>query len=401
MIVFILLVMGIFLENECISQTTDCTYLGEQCLSDGGACKSAWGIMEDACDVSDPGNHCKLKNPSNCNNSIQSLVNTNSEFKGCLCTDDLYCTIGKMFGQKCINESDNKKEDNKVKWNLSTLSSHGINGILSCMEVAEACVGDMVCNTQLAPYLKACSANGSLCDVKHCQAAIRFFYQNMPFNIAQMLAFCDCAQSDLPCQQSKEALHSKPCAMNIVPPPTCLNVIHSCRNDELCRRRYKTFQSKCWQHLARTCHEDDTCISNLGKQDIICSASDDCKAAYIGTLGTVLQVECTCRAIAPSEEALCKVFQHILHRRSCFDYPTLSNVKDIMLHNEKHEEKINRSEFHSLFNGEVIYAIMCMTVTCGVLLIILKLRMSKISSQTRDRSPVQIPRGFQIRVTDY
>ncbi|XP_060045994.1 GDNF family receptor alpha-like isoform X2 [Erinaceus europaeus] len=325
--------------------------------------------MEDACDVS--GNHCKLKNPSNCNNSIQSLVNTNSEFKGCLCTDDLYCTIGKMFGQKCINESeestlasnltsqsnttqwlyeidmsliiprsdcvmathfcqdsehctllyenfkrncgresercktlegshlcaalskglrgtilwncqcndhsksecveiwkslfedvcvpgaqrnqipaiseeyddefnqytvsDNKKEDNKVKWNLSTLSSHGINGILSCMEVAEACVGDMVCNTQLAPYLKACSANGSLCDVKHCQAAIRFFYQNMPFNIAQMLAFCDCAQSDLPCQQSKEALHSKPCAMNIVPPPTCLNVIHSCRNDELCR----------------------------------------------------------------------------------------------------------------------------------------------------------------------
>lgn len=111
----------------------------------------------------------------------------------------------------------------------------GIKGIQSCLEVAEACVGDVVCNAQLAPYLKACSANGNLCDVKHCQAAIRFFYQNMPFNIAQMLAFCDCAQSDIPCQQSREALHSKPCAVNVVPPPTCLDVIHSCRNDELCR----------------------------------------------------------------------------------------------------------------------------------------------------------------------
>lgn len=116
---------------------------------------------------------------------------------------------------------------------MSLLS--GMKGIRSCLEVAETCVGDVVCNAQLAPYLKACSANGNLCDVKHCQAAIRFLYQNMPFNIAQMLAFCDCAPSDLPCQQSKEALHSKPCAVNIVPPPTCLNVIHSCRNDELCR----------------------------------------------------------------------------------------------------------------------------------------------------------------------
>lgn len=116
---------------------------------------------------------------------------------------------------------------------MSLLS--GMKGIRSCLEVAEMCVGDAVCNAQLALYLKACSANGNLCDVKHCQAAIRFFYQNMPFNIAQMLAFCDCAPSDIPCQQSKEALHSKPCAVNIVPPPTCLNVIRSCRNDELCR----------------------------------------------------------------------------------------------------------------------------------------------------------------------
>ncbi|KAM6185151.1 GDNF family receptor alpha-like [Rhynchocyon petersi] len=191
-------------------------------------------------------------------------------------------------------------------------------GTQSCLEVAEACVEDVVCNPQLALYLQACSANGNLCDVKHCQAAIRFFYQNMPFNIAQMLAFCDCAQSDIPCQQAKEALHSKPCALNVVPTPTCLDVIHSCRNDELCRTLYKTFQSKCWQHVTRKCYEDETCISTLNPQDLTCSGNNDCMAAYIGTFGTILQVQCTCRSITHSEESLCKIFQHMLHRRSCF-----------------------------------------------------------------------------------
>ncbi|XP_053078640.1 GDNF family receptor alpha-like isoform X1 [Acinonyx jubatus] len=526
MIVFIFLAMVLCLENESTSQTIDCTYLREQCLSDTNGCKLAWRKMEDSCNVS--GNPCKMKDSSNCNLSIQSLVENNFQFEDCLCTGNLHCTINKLLGKKCINESeesalslhlasqsnitqwfhqkntslmvrkkidcvtaahicqqsehctllyenfkktcgreseqcktidggytcaalreslketilwnchcnnpskvecieiwkslfediciqdvhmnqvpaysddyeegfsqeivsDNMKEDNQSKWNLTTLPYNGIKGIQSCLEVAEACVGDVVCNAQLAPYLKACSANGNLCDVKHCQAAIRFFYQSMPFNIAQMLAFCDCAPSDIPCQQSKEALHSKPCAVNIVPPPTCLNVIHSCRNDELCRRRYRTFQWKCWQQVTRKCHEDEFCISTLSKQDLTCSGSDDCKAAYIGILGTVLQAQCTCRTITQSEESLCKIFQHMLHRRSCFNYPTLSNVKGIALHKRKHAKEITLSGFHSPFNGEVIYAVMCMTVTCGILLLVmLKLRTSRISSQTRDHSPVQI-----------
>ncbi|XP_044913608.1 GDNF family receptor alpha-like isoform X4 [Felis catus] len=507
MIVFIFLAMVLCLENESTSQTIDCTYLREQCLSDTNGCKLAWRKMEDSCNVS--GNPCKMKDSSNCNLSIQSLVENDFQFEDCLCTGNLHCTINKLLGKKCINESeesalslhlasqsnitqwfhqkntslmvrkkidcvtavhmcqesehctllyenfkktcgreseqcktldggytcaalreslketilwnchcnnpskvecieiwkslfediciqdvhmnqvpaysddyeegfsqeivsDNMKEDNQSKWNLTTLPYNGIKGIQSCLEVAEACVGDVVCNAQLAPYLKACSANGNLCDVKHCQAAIRFFYQSMPFNIAQMLAFCDCAPSDIPCQQSKEALHSKPCAVNIVPPPTCLNVIHSCRNDELCRRRYRTFQWKCWQQVTRKCHEDEFCISTLSKQDLTCSGSDDCKAAYIGILGTVLQAQCTCRTITQ-------------------DYPTLSNVKGIALHKRKHAKEITLSGFHSPFNGEVIYAVMCMTVTCGILLLVmLKLRTSRISSQTRDHSPVQI-----------
>ncbi|XP_065742014.1 LOW QUALITY PROTEIN: GDNF family receptor alpha-like [Phocoena phocoena] len=396
MIVFIFFAVGLCLVNESTSQTIDCTYLRELCLSDADGCKHAWRIMEDACNVSDPGDPCQMKDSSTHNLSIWSLAESNFQFKNCLCSDDLYCTVKKLLGKKCINKSDNMKEDNKFKWNLTTLSYHGIRGIRSCLEVAEECVADVLCNTQLALYLKACSANGNLCDVKHCQAAIQFFYQNMPFNTAQMLAFCDCAPSDVPCQQSREALHSKPCAVNRVPAPTCLDIIHSCQNDELCRRRYRTFQAKCWQHVIRKCHEDETCISTLSKQDLTCSGSNDCKAAYIGTLGTVLQMQCTCRTITQSEESLCKIFQHMLHRKSCFNYLTLHNVKGIALHKGKHAKEITLSGFHSPFN-EVIYAVMCMAVTCGILLLVMvKLRTFRISSKTRDSSPIQIPGGLMI-----
>ncbi|EPY83026.1 GDNF family receptor alpha-like protein [Camelus ferus] len=396
-----------------------------------------------------------MKEPSSCNLSIQSLVESNFQFKDCLCSDDLYCTVNKLLGKKRINESAFREslkqtilwscqcsdppeaecvqireslfenvcvqdapmnqvpafsDDDEDGFHLDIVS--GTRGIRSCLEVAETCVGDMLCNAQLALYLKACSANGNPCNVKHCQAAIRLFYQNAPFNIAQMLALCDCAQSDIPCQQSREALHSEPCAVSRVPAPTCLDVIHSCQNDELCRRRYGPFQAKCWPRVTRRCHEDEVCISTLSKQDLTCSGSDDCKAAYIGTLGTVLQVRCTCRTITQSEESLCKIFQHMLHRKSCFtsatlkdvvswelestselyteknlspakftldfahpskesNYPTLSNVQGIALHKSKRAKEITLSGFHSPFNGEVIYAVMCMTITCGILLLVM------------------------------
>uniref|UniRef100_A0A8D2B111 GDNF family receptor alpha like n=1 Tax=Sciurus vulgaris TaxID=55149 RepID=A0A8D2B111_SCIVU len=393
MIVFILLAMGLSSENGSASQTNVCAYLREQCLRDAHGCKHAWRIMEDACHISDSGDPCKISNSSHCNLRIQSFVDSNFQFKECLYTDDLYCTVNKFFGKK-INKSDNMNEDDKFKWNLTTPSYHGFNGIQSCLEVTEECVGDVVCNAQLASYLKACSTNGDQCDVKHCQTAIRFFYQNMPFNVTQMLAFCDCAQSDIPCQQSKEALHSKPCAVNIIPPPTCLNVIHSCRNDELCRRRYRTFQSKCWPRVTGKCQEDETCINMLSNRDLTCSGSDDCKAAYLGILGTILQAQCTCRSTTQSEESLCKIFEHMLHRKSCFNYPMLSNVKGITLYKRKHAKEITLTGFHSPFNGQVIYAVMCMTVTCGILLLVmLKLRISRISSQTRNPPPIQIPEG--------
>ncbi|XP_036049605.1 GDNF family receptor alpha-like [Onychomys torridus] len=506
MIVFIFLVARLSSENESSSQTSDCVRLVQQCLIDTNGCEQSWRSVEDTCVL--PGDSCKINNSSHCNLSIQSLVEKNFQFKECLCIDDLRCTVNKLFGEKCIHQTEetagspnqvplsnvpghfqrkgssltSKRKDGcitaaeacqesehctllhenykkacgkgtaqchtlrgrllcvalrdslreTVLWDcqcgfpleedciriwkslfediciqdtqinqIPTISQDKVDGLQedtasgfkqmqSCLEVTEACVGDVACNAQLALYLKACSANGNLCNVKHCQAAIRFFYQNMPFNTAQMLAFCDCAQSDIPCQQSKETLHSKPCALNRVPPPTCLSVIHTCRNDELCRTHYRTFQSECWPRVTGKCQDDETCISTLGKGDLTCSGSDSCRAAYLGTFGTALQVPCTCRSITQSEEPLCMALQHMLHSKSCFNYPT-PNVKDISSHKRKHSKEITLTGFKSPFNGELVYAVLCMIATCAILFLVrLKLR---ISSKKRDPSPIEIAGG--------
>nr|KAF6461937.1 GDNF family receptor alpha like [Molossus molossus] len=182
MIVFIFLAIGLCPENEFTSHTIDCTYLREQCLSDAKGCKHAWRIMEGACSVS--GNPCKMKDSPSCNLGIQSLMESNVQVKDCLCTDDLYCTVNKLLGKKCIIKS---------------------------------------------------------------------------------------------------------------------------------------------------------------------------------------------------------------------GYLALSHDKSIALHTRKHTKEITLSGFHSPFNGEVIYAVMCMTVTCGILLLVIfKLRTFRILSQTRDPSPVQIPGGLMV-----
>ncbi|XP_012373128.1 GDNF family receptor alpha-like [Octodon degus] len=372
--------MGLSSENKSTSLTKDCAYLRQQCLSGRTTCGRAWRVVEDACNVSDPGDSCKITNSSHCNLTIQFLMESSFQFKQCVCTDDLYCTVNTLFGIKCINKSDHIKEDKTFTWNLIAPSHHGLQGMPSCLEVTEACVGDVVCNVHLAPYLKACSATGNLCDPDHCQTATRSFYQSAPFNVAQMLAFCDCAPSDALCQQSRDALHSKPCTRRTGPAPTCLSTVHSCRDDELCRRRYRTFQSKCWPHVAAKCQDDDRCIRTLGRRDLACSGTEACRAAYLGVLGTELQGGCTCGAAAPNEESLCEIFQQLLHRQSCFNYPILSKAEGVPLYRGKHAKDIALSGLHPAIDGEVIYAVMCMTVTCGVLvLVMLKLRLSRIS----------------------
>uniref|UniRef100_A0A7N4NYW8 GDNF/GAS1 domain-containing protein n=1 Tax=Sarcophilus harrisii TaxID=9305 RepID=A0A7N4NYW8_SARHA len=338
-VIFAFKVLVLCLEKKSTTQITDCTLLKEQCKNGTNGCDLVWAVLEDVCNVS--GNDCKMKDSLSCNLSIQSLKDLYPNFKNCFCTEDIYCSVNKLLGKQCSNAY-------LFSCNLNIFLLLGFQGIWSCLEAAQICVGDVTCNKQLALYIKACSATGRPCNLTQCQAAIRFFYQNMPFNIGQMLALCDCAPADIPCQKSKDVLHNNSCAGNVVPPPSCLDIIHSCQDDEICRSHYETFQSKCWRHVTEKCYFDETCINTFNKEDITCSADDTCKAAYIDTLGTILHVQCTCSSIPFTEQPLCEIFYHMLQSKSCFNLYMCIYVYTSCSHHFTSEKaiKLRESKLH-------------------------------------------------------
>ncbi|NXV94111.1 GFRAL protein, partial [Calonectris borealis] len=312
------------------AQTTDCLHLREQCINAANGCESVWNVVEDVCNISVLGNRCKAEDAIGCNRIIQVLADAYPEFKNCVCTTDDLCSITTLLGKQCSIDKDmvyhlclylfvldNISTETKLQWSLSALSKQAYTANRTCLDVNKECVEDEVCNKQLSLYLKVCSVNKK-CNMEECQAAIRFFYQNMPFEVAQMMTFCDCSQPDESCHRAKELLHGKPCAVTAVPPPSCLNVIHMCEENELCRKKYTTFRSKCWRHVTKKCYDDEACLETLIKGDMPCSANADCKAAYISNWGTMLRVECTCQNLPPAEQSLCKLFHHMLHSKSCF-----------------------------------------------------------------------------------
>ncbi|NXJ95437.1 GFRAL protein, partial [Corythaixoides concolor] len=309
-------VLFMYFTSTSTAQTTDCLHLTEQCINVANGCESVWNIVEDVCNISVLGNRCKAEDAIGCNRIIQVLADEYPEFKNCVCTTD-FCSITTLLGKQCSVNKDNFSMETKLQWSLSALSKQAYTANRTCLDVNKECVEDEVCNKQLSLYLKVCSVNKK-CNMEECQAAIRFFYQNMPFEVAQMLTFCDCIQPDESCHRAEELLHGKPCAVTKVPLPSCLNVIHVCEENKLCRKKYRTFQSKCWRYVTKKCYDDEACLETLIKGDMPCSANADCKAAYISNWGTMLRVECTCQNLPPVEQSLCKLFHHMLHSKSCF-----------------------------------------------------------------------------------
>uniref|UniRef100_A0A8C9NA08 GDNF family receptor alpha like n=1 Tax=Serinus canaria TaxID=9135 RepID=A0A8C9NA08_SERCA len=303
----------------------------------GNGCESVWNVAEDACNISVLGDRCKAEDTVVCNRIIQVLADKYPEFRKCVCSTDHICSITALLGKLC-----------------SINKAHKTNR--SCLDVNRECVEDEVCNKQLSLYLKVCSVNKK-CNMEGCQAAIRFFYGNMPFEVAQMMIFCDCIQHDESCHRAKELLHGQPCAVTVVPPPSCLNVIQICEENELCRKKYTAFRSKCWRHVTKKCYNDEACLETLLRDEVPCSATTDCKAAYVSSWGTMLHTQCTCQNLPPLEQPLCELFHHMLHSKSCFNVKNLYGLA--LLHKLYYLSKPTIFHFNRKYVFSDIYMKLC------------------------------------------
>uniref|UniRef100_A0A4W3JKM7 GDNF family receptor alpha like n=1 Tax=Callorhinchus milii TaxID=7868 RepID=A0A4W3JKM7_CALMI len=257
---------------------------------------------------------CTVKDRSGCNVTIQYLTDSYPAFRECSCLEDKSCNFLGQLGILCTGQGGN-----------STTRSNQSSP--SCLKVTELCMKDQdICNKHFTPQKQVCPNSLNQCNLDDCHSAIRSFYLEIPPDLAQMLVFCRCHPSDELCLQAKEILHNNSCANRMDPKPTCLYLTERCLSDEVCRLvEYEVFQAKCWERVRRICHHDKDCLSEISWRGLTCSASDECKTAYVDTRGTLLQMECTCSGVRKEEQSLCEVYQHMLNRELCFSNPTYGN----------------------------------------------------------------------------
>ncbi|KAK1170913.1 hypothetical protein AOXY_G7863 [Acipenser oxyrinchus oxyrinchus] len=238
--------------------------------------------------------------------------NCNADSSGCTGTSDVHKDFCNMTAEP--------EDDVKLLWESSALAKFEHGSSRSCLEMTMFCIQDEICNRLLVPQVKACSENHNKCNATQCQRAVQKFYDNLPPKVAGMLVFCDCGPSDEPCQQVQGILHARLCSGDRDLPPTCLEVIDKCMEDTFCRERYELLQSKCWGDEKGLCQDydnDKDCLLTTAEESTTCMRYHECRAAYIGTRGTFLQVPCTCNGLQNTEQSTCKQFQNMLHHRSC------------------------------------------------------------------------------------
>lgn len=116
-------------------------------------------------------------------------------------------------------------------WNLfTTIAFVAYDPAGSCFDRFRVCVGDAVCNRNLAPVLQACM--GEQCGSESCRQATQQFYGSMPQNIVEMLVMCECDAADQSCLRTKTDLHSGTCGDETW---ICQDAVNRCVEDSNCR----------------------------------------------------------------------------------------------------------------------------------------------------------------------
>ncbi|XP_048367511.1 GDNF family receptor alpha-like [Sphaerodactylus townsendi] len=414
-------------------QTSRCQRLRDKC-STIRKCESIWKSIESVCSI--PGNSCAMQESENCHRVVKFLVTELPEFKHCNCTKDA-CDIQMLLGKECLGNQgkpelssapdiqirfpqptklkeiaypgifeedcamDFKEKDHKnteAEWESSPLSNAEYKPQHSCFRVQEECVSDTKCNKQFSAYLSDCQVRQTPCRVDQCKRALRNFYLNMPFNVAQKLTFCDCEELDENCLHSKELLHGKLCT-DLVPARSCHSLFQTCQANRLCQEKYKVFTSKCLNDISQSCLENKSCVKYLDTKDFNCSDSDECRRAYIDMWGILRPVKCTYDVRSPVEQSSSfKLFYHIIQSHSCFSQIAGRKAENWPLFTELPETKSSATQKKSFFDGDTLYVAMysCCTILILGLVLLALLKTRDFAKQAKNPSPAHLSERLMI-----
>ncbi|XP_061084478.1 GDNF family receptor alpha-like isoform X2 [Conger conger] len=253
------------------------------------------------------------------------------------------------------------KKDPKPDWQRSGLLEEARDVARSCLRSMAACMYDAVCNAQLVPLVRACAE--SRCESAACGRATRTFYRGLPRAVADTLVFCECRAADPDCLRVRAHLQGGACAGRPEHTPTCLELYDRCLLEPLCRQRYRTFQSRCFGEGVETRCADRLCPPD---PDLIPGGDTECRWAFVGTMGTVLQQPCHCEGLQGLHLLHCQRIRQVFQERYVF----ISHMKkEVSSH---HTTQENTSPLSGQrFSDQLFVALICVLVIVLILMVVI------------------------------
>ncbi|XP_047459877.1 GDNF family receptor alpha-like [Mugil cephalus] len=366
-------VLGIITQissDSISSPSPDCFAAVNTCMSDLCRSERAFygGICEDEA--------CQIKGSEVCNMTIQTILDQLPSLQGCVCDwEEELCDSIQVLATQCQPKpAVQQKRSTVAAWQSSTLIDYVYDAGGSCFERFRVCIGDAVCNRNLAPVLQACM--GEQCGSEGCRQATQQFYGDMPQNLVEMLVMCECDAADQSCLQTKTDLHSGTCGDETW---ICQDAVNRCVEDSNCRRLLKTFQAKCWSPEEAQCSDHDLqregCFIQMDPT-LIHGTDSECKMAFVGTLGTALHHPCTCKGVHNNDLRMCNMIQNTFHNKSHFIIS--SHHKDIKGSGDPKPPEVNDAQ-HAGSHEYLLYGFATLLLA-GVLILMPLAIVSKICS---------------------
>ncbi|XP_070444024.1 GDNF family receptor alpha-4 isoform X1 [Equus przewalskii] len=200
---------------------------------------------------------------------------------------------------------------------LLLLGSQSSEGRNRCVDAAEACTADALCQQLRTEYVARCldrAAPGG-CPRARCRRALRRFFARGPPALTHALLFCPCAGPA--CAERRRQTFVPACAFSGpgLAPPSCLAPLDACEHSRVCRPRLLAFQASC----APAPSAPDGCLPDQ---------APSCRRAYAGLVGTAITPNyvdnasarvapwCDCGASGNRREE-CEAFRGLFTRNRC------------------------------------------------------------------------------------
>ncbi|XP_004634380.1 GDNF family receptor alpha-4 [Octodon degus] len=201
---------------------------------------------------------------------------------------------------------------------LLLLLGESAAGVNHCVDAAEECTADALCERLRTEYVVRCLGRAPRsCPRARCHRALRRFFARGPPALTHALLFCQCVGPA--CAERRRQTFVPACAFYGpgALPPSCLESLDACVQSRVCGPRLRAFQASC----APVPSAPEGCLLDQGPR---------CLRAYAGLVGTTVTPNyvdnasarvapwCDCRASGNRREE-CEAFRGLFTRNKCLD----------------------------------------------------------------------------------